>query len=213
ADEPRPSDRSFDIAASLDALDALDALDSPATTVPRSQLGQTEQVDVDQVFAKFKEGVRAQVSDSDSSTHYDLGVAYKEMGLLPDAISEFTLAARDPARECTCYAMVGMIHLERGDLERAAEAYVRGLAAPRKNVDQEMSLYYDLGTVYEMKGATDEAVYYFQKISRRDPGYRDVKERLEALRGSTEAGREIAARPIQNDEELEAAFDDLFESK
>ena len=43
--------------------------------------------------ADFKEGVKAQVDDSDSATHYDLGFAYKQMGLLQDAISELELAA------------------------------------------------------------------------------------------------------------------------
>jgi tetratricopeptide (TPR) repeat protein len=211
AGEPQ-DDRIFDIAASLDALDELEQV--TRSSRPPSSLRAVDEVDVDQVFAKFKEGVRAQVSDSDSATHYDLGVAYKEMGLHPDAINEFGIAGRDPKLECTCFAMIGMIHLEQGDLDKAAEAYIRGLGASQKNVDQEMSLYYDLGTVYEMKGSDSEALYYFQKIARRDPGYRDVRERIEALEPPSVAGRTAAgARQIQSDEELEAAFDDLFESK
>ena len=107
---------------------------------------EQQQIDVDEVFAKFKQGVKAQVSDNDSATHYDLGVAYKEMGLLTDAAREFEIASRDPKRECTCLAMMGMMYRERGELDRAAEAYVRGLNAKHKTVAQEMTLYYDLGT-------------------------------------------------------------------
>ncbi len=197
-----PSDDAFDIAASLGALDELEA---PA---PRSR---SEDVDVDQVFAKFKEGVRAQVSDQDSATHYDLGVAYKEMGLLNDAVGEFELAARDPARECMCYAMIGMVHLEGGDLDRSAEAYVRGLAARQKTADQELSLYYDLGIVYEMKQSVAEALYYFEKIARRDPKYRDIEERIAALKPAT--AHASATRAVGDDDEFDAVFDDLFESK
>ena len=105
-------DRVFDIAASLDALDVLEQ--ATRSSRPPTSLRPVDEIDVDQVFAKFKEGVRAQISDSDSSTHYDLGVAYKEMGLLPDAITEFAMAARDPKLECTCFSMIGMIQLEQG---------------------------------------------------------------------------------------------------
>jgi tetratricopeptide (TPR) repeat protein len=212
ADGAGPDDRAFDIAASLDALDELEQ--ATRQSRPPSSLRPVDEVDVDQVFAKFKEGVRAQISESDSTTHYDLGVAYKEMALLPDAINEFMIAARDPKLECTCHAMVGMIQGEQGDWDKAAESYIRALGAPQKNIDQEMSLYYDLGAVYERKGSNAEALYYYQKIARRDPGYRGVKDRIEALqpplaRAQPSAGR----RDIQSDDGLDAAFDDLFESK
>ncbi len=207
-------DRVFDLAASLDALDELEQ--ATRSSRPPTSLRPVDEIDVDQVFAKFKEGVRAQISESDSSTHYDLGVAYKEMGLLPDAIGEFALAAKDSRLECTCHAMVGMIQLELGALDQAAESYIRALDAAQKTIDQEMSLYYDLGTVYEMKRSNAEALYYFQKIARRDPGYRDVRDRIDALQpvGVGMQSKPIAGlRQIQSDDELEAAVDDLFESK
>jgi tetratricopeptide (TPR) repeat protein len=197
-------DGAFDIAASLDALEEVRASSPPADMNPQ------EEVDVETVFAKFKEGVAREVSESDSGTHYDLGVAYREMGLHQDAIAEFEIAARDPKLVCTCCAMIGMIHLEQGELEKAAEAYIRGLGAAQKTVDQEMSLYYDLGVVYEMKGSTSEALYYFRKIARRDPGYRDVRDRVEALEGSARA--KGTNRSLDGDG-FDAAFDDLFESK
>jgi tetratricopeptide (TPR) repeat protein len=211
-DEAPGDDRVFDIAASLDALDELEQ--STRSSRPPTSLRAVDEIDVDQVFAKFKEGVRAQVSESDSSTHYDLGVAYKEMALLPDAINEFSIAARDPKFECTCFAMIAMIHLEQGDVDKSAESYIRALGAQNKTIDQEMSLYYDLGTVYEMKSSNAEALYYFQKIARRDPGYRDVRERIDALAPASTGTKPTAGqRMIQSDDELEAAFDDLFESK
>jgi tetratricopeptide (TPR) repeat protein len=206
-------DSAFDLAASLDALDVLEQ--QTRSSRPPSSMRQLDEIDVDQVFAKFKEGVRAQVSESDSSTHYDLGVAYKEMGLLPDAMNEFKLAAKDTRYECTCNAMIGMIQLELGRLDEAAESYIAALGAPQKTIDQEMSLYYDLGTVYEMKRMNPEALYYFQKIARRDPGYRDVRDRIEALEPRKPVVQQASGRmrQIQSDDELEAAFDDLFESK
>jgi len=196
----------FDVAQSLGALDEMEL---PASS---AQLGAGNDVDVDQVFEKFRAGIRSQVSENDSATHYDLGVAYKEMGLIPDAINEFELSARDPQRECNCFAMIGMVYLEQGQLDRAVESYVRALSAADKTVEQEMNVYYDLGTVYEMKGKSQDALYYFQKIARRDPGYRDVSERLAALQ--PEQGRPPASsgqRAVGDQDEFDSVFDDLFE--
>jgi tetratricopeptide (TPR) repeat protein len=209
----RLSDRAnadYDVAQSLNALDALPVPDSYSTDA-RQALSSTQDIDVDQVFEKFKAGVKAQVADNDSATHYDLGVAYKEMGLLPDAVGEFEVAGRDPTRECMCFAMIGLIYLEQTQLDRAAEAYVRALSAAQKTVEQEMSLYYDLGNVYEMKGQNQDALYYFQKIARRDPGYRDVSDRIRLL-SPPQTHQERNARAV-NDDEFDRVFDDLFESK
>lgn len=206
------SARDFDVDESLNALDALEMPPESFSSESRQMLSSTQDIDVDQVFEKFKAGVKAQVSDNDSATHYDLGVAYKEMGLLPDAVGAFETAGRDAARECMCFAMIGMIYLEQNQLDRAAEAYVRALSATQKTVEQEMSLYYDLGNVYEMKGKNQDALYYFQKIARRDPGYRRVADRIAQLSPAPPVHASQNSRAV-NDDEFDRVFDDLFESK
>jgi tetratricopeptide (TPR) repeat protein len=197
----------FDVAQSLGALDEMEL---PPGSVA---LSAGNDVDVDQVFEKFRAGIRSQVSENDSATHYDLGVAYKEMGLIPDALNEFELAARDPQRECNCFAMIGLVHLEQGHLDRAVESYVRALSAQDKTVEQEMNVYYDLGTVYEMKGKSQDALYYFQKIARRDPGYRDVSDRLSALQPEQDRPpvSSNTSRAVGDPDEFDSVFDDLFE--
>ncbi len=173
---PTSSDELFDIAASLEALDALDAAAGPASIPPPSE------VNVDEIFEKFKAGVRAQISESDSATHYDLGVAYKEMGLLPDAIGELELAARDPHRASTCWAMIGVIHMEQFDFEAAVAAYERGLGA-ETTVEQECTLLYDLAGAEEALGNLSRARECLERIVSRDAGYRDARQRLAELRG------------------------------
>src|SRR6185503_7758551 len=79
----------FDVDESLNALNALETMPESFSAGSREMLSSTQDIDVDQVFEKFKAGVKAQVAENDSATHYDLGVAYKEMGLLPDAVGEF----------------------------------------------------------------------------------------------------------------------------
>jgi tetratricopeptide (TPR) repeat protein len=202
-------DRSFDIAATLDALDALDA--GP----PPKPAGDSGQISVESVFQQFKAGVAAQISESDAATHYDLGVAYKEMGLFTDAVLEFELSARDPSRECVCQSMIGMIHRETGNVDAAIDAFIRGLHAQAKTRDQELALTYEIGDCYESRRATDQALYYFQRVSRVEPGYDDMRgsaaervRRLEPAPMPKQAAMAVGAD--SGVDEFDAALDDLL---
>jgi tetratricopeptide (TPR) repeat protein len=199
-------DRSFDIAASLDALESLDYANmEPA----EGHAGEDQQVDVEEVFAKFKEGVAKQISVEDSESHYNLGIAYKEMHLLDDAIREFEIAARDPKRECVCRSMIGMIQVERGNINEAIDAFLLGLNAQIKDPQQETVLCYEIGAAYEAKKMNKEALSYYQKAMRRDPNYRDVQERVRRL-AKTEPKQPFRQLAVGADDEFERAFDDLL---
>ncbi len=197
-------DRSFDIAASLDAIENLDT----ANGLPPAFNEAGDQVDVEEVFAKFKEGVAKQVSVDDAQSHYDLGVAYKEMGLIDDALREFDVAARDPKRECVCRSMIGTIQLERGRLHEAIEAFLAGLRAAMKTPEQETMLCYEIGAAYEATKRPKDALTYFQKALRRDPNYRDVQERVARLTGAKAGPARAAA--VGADEEFDRAFDEII---
>ena len=122
----------LDIAASLEALDSLEV-------APEAQqlMNETGQVDVEEVFAKFKEGVQKTLSVDDGKAHYDLGQAYKEMGLADDAINEFETAARDPKIEVDARFLIGMIQVERGSIKEAIAAYQKALSAKVRTPEQE----------------------------------------------------------------------------
>jgi tetratricopeptide (TPR) repeat protein len=201
-------DRSFDIAASLDALDALEA------GADQAPAHDPNQVSVESVFQQFKAGVAAQISESDASTHYDLGLAYKEMGLVSDAIAEFELAARDPNRACACHSNVGMIYREQGNVDAAIQAFDRGLAAPVKTPEQEVALTYEIGDCYEERRAVDQALYYFQRVSRMSPGYADmrgsVSERIRRLEPAPQPKPAAKAVGAEDVDEFDAVLDDLL---
>lgn len=201
-------DRSFDIASALGGLDALDSVAPPPPPAAGPQ-----QVSVETVFEQFKAGVAAQVADNDAATHYDLGVAYKEMGLLADAINEFELASRDPARECVAQSMIGMMNMEQGNVDQAIDAFIRGLHASQKSTEQELALTYEIGNAYEYRQNREQALYYFQLVARIDPNYRDprgsVEERISNLEEPHEAPPRAAA--AGGADEFDAAFDDLFD--
>src|SRR5258708_34484674 len=117
----------------------------------------------------------------DAQRHYHLGVAYKELALLDDAMREFETAARDDKRACVCHSMTGAIQLERGDLNEAIESFLRALAAPVRTKEQEASLNYEIGAAYEVMTLNKQALDYFQRAARLVPSFRDVHERVRKL--------------------------------
>ena len=101
-------------------------------------------IDVETVFEQFKAGVAEQVSDDDSDTHFDLGIAYKEMGLFADARREFQVAMADPRRRCLCWTMIGLIYMEEGQPRDAIEAFQSGLESPEKTPREAVGMHYEL---------------------------------------------------------------------
>jgi tetratricopeptide (TPR) repeat protein len=200
-------DRAFDIAASLGTEGASEG-DRSSSVGPRFG-APAEQVDVEDLFMKFKEGVAKQIDVDDAQSHYDLGVAYKEMGLLDDAIREFETAERDSTRGCVCCSMIGMIHLERGKINEAIDAFLRGLEVPGRTRDQEAALSYEVGAAYEAKKMTKQALDYFQRCARLIPSFRDVQERARRLQ-KTESKQPTRAVAVGADDEFDRAFDDIL---
>jgi tetratricopeptide (TPR) repeat protein len=126
-------------------------------------------------------------SDGDYETHYNLGIAYKEMELLDEAVSEFQLAAglsspRDgTARYLQCCNMLGHCFM-RKELPRIAVMWFKkGLEAPGHTEDEYQALRFDLGTAYEQLGDLDKAIDVFTEVYGIDISYRGVGEKLREL--------------------------------
>ncbi len=191
-----PTDQSFELAEKLAA-----ELDESEPNAAGSDV-----LDVEQVFEQFKKGVGEQVAVEDSETHFDLGIAYKEMGLVDDAINEFRLCLNDPQRVCIAETMIGLCHIERGDVAQAIGHFKRGLYADTKTDREELGLYFELGNAYELLHDPKEALYYYQKVHKRDPDFRGVVARIQAL---TQPQSPQAPTPMAPDD-IDRAFDDLM---
>lgn len=121
------------------------------------------------------------VDESDAETHYDLGLAYKEMGLHDDAIKAFEKVLRSPQREVQCRLMIGMCQRDMGNPSEAIHQFKQGLHAEPSERERQ-SLYYEIGVTYEAIGDFGEALYYFEMVTKRDPGFADAGARANALR-------------------------------
>jgi pilus assembly protein FimV len=176
-----PAERdAFDLAAELAGdLDGL-ADSSPAP----SSSDDDFQYSVEEVFAEFKKGLEKVVKPEDVDTHYDLGIAYKEMGLSDDALGEFAVARKGcmgTKRELDCITMIGMLHGMRGEHAEAVKAFKEGLASEHSKDDVAKALGFELALAYEAMGENGKALYHYQRVAKADPKYRDVSAQVERL--------------------------------
>jgi tetratricopeptide (TPR) repeat protein len=177
--------------------------------LPGSSDANEEDAGDQQVYELTRRGVVEKgVTAEDFETHYDLGIAYKEMGLLDDAIVEFKLVMKDPTREVQCHLMIGLCCLEKGLQTDAIGHFKKGLYVDGITERESLSLYYELGSAYERLGDPREALYYFEKVVKRDAHFRNVERRIEALRGGGGQGAALA-QPAKT-EDVDGAFDALL---
>jgi hypothetical protein len=162
----------FDLAAELES--ELGAEDEPLA------LGEEEQ-SLEEIFKEFKKGVEQQLDSEDYDTHYNLGIAYKEMGLVDEAIGEFQLASKDPKRAVECASMLGLCFLEKGMPQLAIKWYRKGLEMPEISEEEHIGLLYDLGSAYVETGDTDNAQKAFMEVYGMNTNYRDIVSRIKQL--------------------------------
>jgi len=142
---------------------------------------------LEEVFREFQKGVAEQLSEEDSDTHFNLGIAYREMGLVPEAIREFQVASRDPSFFVESCSMIGVCYKDQGLWSEAADWYQKALVAPDITSDARIALRYDLALAYENAGELEQAISLYEEIAAADPTHRDVTERLSALRQQRQA--------------------------
>jgi tetratricopeptide (TPR) repeat protein len=133
------------------------------------------------IFKEFKKGVDKQLGKEDYDTRYNLGIAYKEMGLIDEAIAEFQLAAKDEGRLLECSSMLGICFLEKGMPKLAVKWFEKGLTAPGRTEEEYQGLKYDLATAHEASGEVDRALSLFTDLYGQNANFRDVASKVREL--------------------------------
>ena len=121
-----------------------------------------------------------ELGDGDFQSHYDLGVAFREMGLLDEAVREFQLAARGDVLRGRAFEMIGRCHLERGHASLAVSCFRRGLEA-ESDPEHARSLRYHLGRALEDAGEAPAAREEYERVVAEDASFLDAAERLRSL--------------------------------
>jgi len=141
-----------------------------------------------EVFDEFRAELGEMgAEDEDLETHYNLGIAFREMGLLEEAIGEFQKVAQANDRgkafryAMQCCTLLGLAFMEKGQPAIAAIWYERALLTPGMDTESKLALRYDLGVAQESAGELDAALKSFSQVYAINIDYRDVAERIHSL--------------------------------
>ena len=159
--------------------------DHPVSTRMRTE---TPDVDPDEnetfrdALAEFKRALDQNVPIEDHQAHYDLGIAFKEMGLLDEAISEFQKALRAPQVRLRTSEALGEVFFDQGR-PAVAEAVLRGVENSAEGDAEKIGVLYWLGRSLDAQGKRRDAVVYYQRIIAVDVSFRDAGDRLAQASG------------------------------
>lgn len=157
--------------------------------------------ELESIFQDFQKGVQEQFSEEDYETHYNLGIAYKEMGLINEAIGEFQLSIKGPDRFIDSASMLATCFQEKGMHKSAINQLQKAISDPRCDEKRSLFLKYDLGILYEMANMPEVALETMSEVYSIDINFRDVAKKIEELKMQVMVvGKEIASSTINKKE-------------
>jgi len=171
------------------------------TDVPSPEPVVTEDEGLSEIFQEFQEGLKEQLGEEDFETHYNLGIAYKEMGLMQEAVGEFELSEKSEVRKLDSISMIALCFRDMGRSGEAVAKLQEGLQCSPQGGDEQKGFLYDLADFFGKTGHEGESAEMFNRLHALDPGYRDVGERVQTLRGQAEAppaAKKSDAKPVKN---------------
>jgi tetratricopeptide (TPR) repeat protein len=141
-----------------------------------------------EVFQEFRSELGEMADeDEDLETHYNLGIAYREMGLLDEAIGEFQKVAKAVQKgkpfpyAMNCATLLALTFVDKGEPKIASLWYQRALETPRLDQETVMALRYDLGVALDLAGESSAALDSFRQVYAMNIDYRDVADRIATL--------------------------------
>jgi tetratricopeptide (TPR) repeat protein len=136
------------------------------------------------IFNEFKKGLEKELEAEDYETHYNLGIAYKEMGLLDDAIREFQASRNDPKRFVHSSNMLGTCYVEKGLYSLAIDVLKNSLARMEARDESYWTMQYDLAEAYEKNKNIEEALDTYMQVYGWNAKFREASEKINSLRAA-----------------------------
>jgi Tfp pilus assembly protein PilF len=178
-DEAGPEEDFVDLGAMMLEEDE-PARDTRMKVQDEEPTGDEEQ-DFQDMLARFKQGIDENIDEADFQSHYDLGVAFKEMGLLDEAIAEFQKALRAPEGKLRTSEALGGCFFAKGAFGVAESVLRRGLELPASGDQERLGVLYWLGRSLEEQGRKADARELYARVVAVDIRFMDVGVRVKAL--------------------------------
>jgi len=147
----------------------------------REPQDEDEQREFKEILEQFKRGIEQNLDTEDYQAHYDLGVAFKEMGLLDEAISEFQKALRAPEGRLRTSEALGICFFQKGQPPIAEAVLRRAVDTLDGGDDAKIGLLYWLGRALEAQGKEADALTSYERALAVDIRFLDLGERIHRL--------------------------------
>ncbi|MCK4889324.1 MAG: hypothetical protein KAS97_05285, partial [Candidatus Aminicenantes bacterium] len=134
-----------------------------------------------EIFEEFKKGVDEKIGEEDFDTRYNLGIAYKEMGLLEEAIHEFLISSKHPVKFFDSAGLLGMCFREKGLMDDAITWFKKALDDKGRKSEEYLAVKYELVVTYKIKENYKDALEVIDEISKINPNYRDISDLKKSL--------------------------------
>lgn len=139
-------------------------------------------------LADSQRGVVTVITDDDTESSYNLGIAYKEMGLFDDAIAEFNKAINSPSRKLDCISLKASCYVDQQKFDEAEAVLTEGLSDSSVSIKDQVLLYYETGLLYEAWHRYADALSSYQVVADNDPQFRSVTVKICELKDLVEDG-------------------------
>ncbi|HTK37680.1 MAG TPA: tetratricopeptide repeat protein, partial [Pyrinomonadaceae bacterium] len=172
--------------AADDANDILSAESLTMDAIPVISSNDTR-FGLDDLRTEFGLEEPEQADDSDYDTHYQMAIAYQEMGLMEDAIKEYqdaigSVGPSDGTRRFfQCANLLGHCFMQNGMAKLALKWYNRALESSNLTDDEKQGIWYEIAAAYEADGDTGNAAKYYEQVYAENVDYRNVGERIKNL--------------------------------
>jgi tetratricopeptide (TPR) repeat protein len=147
----------------------------------REPQDKDEQREFKEILEQFKRGIEQNLETDDYQAHYDLGVAFKEMGLLDEAIAEFQKALRAPEGRLRTSEALGMAFFEKGQFAVSEAVLRRAVESDAGGDEAKIGLIYWLGRALEAQGKGGDAITSYERAMAVDIQFMDLSDRIHRL--------------------------------
>jgi tetratricopeptide (TPR) repeat protein len=147
----------------------------------REPKDEDEQREFHEILEQFKRGIDQNLDSDDFQSHYDLGIAFKEMGLLDEAISEFQKALRSPEGRLRTSEALGIAFFEKGQYAACETVLRKAIESLEEGDEAKIGLLYWLGRASEALGKEADAIASYERAMVVDIRFLDLSQRMKRL--------------------------------
>jgi tetratricopeptide (TPR) repeat protein len=140
-----------------------------------------EQREFHEILEQFKRGIEQNLDSEDYQAHYDLGVAFKEMGLLDEAIGEFQKALRAQEGRLRTSEALGVAFFEKGQYAVCESVLKRAVESLEGSDEAKIGLLYWMGRASEAMGKEADAIASYERAMTVDIRFMDLSKRIQKL--------------------------------